>query len=571
MRCKFLLLFLLVVSTCQFKIGSSRLGNWSIKIDEVGIQPYINDIRDRYNGILSRVGESVEIPNVQCDWQQFGLIATVDVKPDEILCSIPITRCITTGYVEEILFGKSVNLSGDDGELIDLVQGFEEDIYRQSYLVARKTLELLTVKLQDCNELPIHITQNEAKIFILAYGLTIMLYTQQLNNPDMQQYLSADKGHLPIMLGAKVLELAQDKLLTNKVMRYRRCLDELATVPFGVNEFLLRIDRELGLSVYRHSDTFAPKGPIFQDFKTSAQHTLCKLAQLCYPRAISDDRKFGEFKKLLYRVFCTVCRYNVWPNFKCIADPTISDGAAGIGAIADSKTQYSFPLIIPIVGFCNHSSTDSNALISISSFEHGEMCVNLISKGKIGVNEQVLIDYGDYPNHLFYLNYGFIPSYNPHNLVYVEADCDSILKAANDIGHGDKLPSCYPRGLPREKLDLIDQLNIFEKVQEVDWLKFYKTPYYSGVPLVTYQEHVAKFGDKDPLQYYLNPQPALQVATKVNTENFVCDFKSKANRFIWIKPDGQIDSRLLLALKVRLEFFVLYFSEFKLFKLYFDM
>ncbi|BAM41082.1 conserved hypothetical protein [Theileria orientalis strain Shintoku] len=274
------------------------------------------------------------------------------------------------------------------------------------------------------------------------------------------------------------------------------------------------------------------------------------------------------------KFFCTIVSHALRPGERetdVMEASYMADSAPGIqckpeDSIVDSKVvgdgngskRCGRAYIVPLIDLCNHGGSKANSQISVSMSSEKPSFV-LSSTSGIGPGDEILINYGDFDNNVCFLDYGFVSGDEVNNHVLMEIEADTIKDAAKMHNAQTLLPSLFPEGIPREKVDLIKSLNLVEINDKGDLGVVYKNPYFEGLPVAKYMEFNQRFMSNAPVadesnMYYTansNQDRTRFVDRPVSVDDG--DYShSTVNPLIRVDANGIPESRLILFLKILL-------------------
>ncbi|UKJ88807.2 hypothetical protein MACJ_002053 [Theileria orientalis] len=214
--------------------------------------------------------------------------------------------------------------------------------------------------------------------------------------------------------------------------------------------------------------------------------------------------------------------------------------------------------IVPLIDLCNHGGSKANSQISLSMLNEKGSFV-LSSTSGIDPGDEILINYGDFDNNVCFLDYGFVSADDLNNHVLMEIDPNTIKDVANMHNTQTLLPTLFPEGIPSEKIDMINSLNLVEINDKGDLGHVYENPYFEGLPVVKYMEFNQRFmanrqvEDQSNMYYTSNASQDrtrfVDVPLSLDDEHYS---HSNVNPLVRVDASGIPESRLILFLKILL-------------------
>ncbi|KAK2196128.1 bifunctional SET domain superfamily/SET domain [Babesia duncani] len=221
----------------------------------------------------------------------------------------------------------------------------------------------------------------------------------------------------------------------------------------------------------------------------------------------------------------------------------------------DTNKKESYEaFIVPLLDVCNHGSSESNSRLEYSN-EKNNSYFQLKAYTSIANNSELTINYGDYDNNQLLIDYGFASPHDNNNKVLMHIKAEDIIEAAQLCHISHLIPSHYPTGLPKEKIEVLKQLNLIKMpMDDIGILSLYQEPYYEGVPVEKFVEFNNKFLqretakplddvciDKSESSSYIPPDP-ITIPTIKDDKTVI--------EHVLINYNGVPDYRLIYLLKV---------------------
>ncbi|EAN31298.2 SET domain protein [Theileria parva strain Muguga] len=411
-------------------------------------------------------------------------------------------------------------------------------------------------------------------------------------------------SHIPLMFDKGSVEQIQEPIIQNKIVQRKLALTELFSLftdPLSVIrdkiESLTSGSIDLaGLEEYLLNNNIKHEvfsENIFKISKSEVNYILTNTNNITdsvnnvdtvntanlHNDVIDRINSMMNFESIL-NFFCTINSHIIRPKIDKTIDNTqyyyMLNTASGINChIVDfinfdvngdnavdsvnsvnSVTELRCGYLVPLISLCNHSNSKPNSDISLM-YSDGELSFNLKTNTDISAGSEILFSYGDYDNNTLLLDYGFVSGDEGDNWVLMSLDNDLVRDSAkkNEVDH--LLPSIFPEGIPKEKLDLIKQLNLIEVNDKGDLTEIYSDPYFDGMPIVKYMEFNQRFmantsDVQSNLYYSTNSKQdrTIHVDKPVDYPDNWIDYSQNVNNIIKINSDGIIDHRLILLIKI---------------------
>ncbi|XP_955248.1 uncharacterized protein TA05190 [Theileria annulata] len=390
------------------------------------------------------------------------------------------------------------------------------------------------------------------------------------------------ESHIPLMFDKGSVEQVQEPIIQNKIVQRKLALAELFSIftdPMSVIRDKIEtlhnkpVDLD-GLEEYLLNNNI--KHEVFEEniFKISK----AEVEEILRNTIDASDRSNNtsnavdiinsmiNFESIL-NFFCTITSHIVRPKVDKIMDNTqyyyMLNTANGIDCQIDITNSdnggngidvLNYGYLVPIISLCNHSNSKPNSDISLI-YSDGELTFSLKTTSDIAVNSEILINYGECDNNTLLLDYGFVSGDEGNNWVLMGLDNDLVRDSAKKNEVNYLMPSIFPEGIPKEKLDLIKQLNLIEVHDKGDLSEIYSDPYFDGMPIIKYMEFNERFmantiDIQSNLYYSTNSkQERTFHVDKPDDYNFI-NCAQNVNNILKINSNGIIDHRLILLIKI---------------------
>ncbi|GBE62451.1 SET domain containing protein [Babesia ovata] len=221
----------------------------------------------------------------------------------------------------------------------------------------------------------------------------------------------------------------------------------------------------------------------------------------------------------------------------------------------EEKESY----IVPFLDLVNHDSADPNCTIEMDSSGGGGFILK--SLRAIQPGEELRVNYGNWDNNVFLLDYGMLPPLQQDQGVLMEVEPALIARAAESTGMKELLPRSFPAGLPLEKRNLLLRVNLFEIPSDKGFLNLYNEPYFEGMPVEMYNEFASKFlarhnsnhpafDDDIDMESIRQEKSEYHPVTGEIFDSEEVTGGKEPMKLIKISADGVPDERLIWALKI---------------------
>ncbi|UKK01185.2 hypothetical protein MACK_001998 [Theileria orientalis] len=270
------------------------------------------------------------------------------------------------------------------------------------------------------------------------------------------------------------------------------------------------------------------------------------------------------------RFFCTIVSHAIRPGeyeADVMETSYMADSAPGIQCkLEDSCVDWkgdinkcsSKAYIVPLIDLCNHGGSKANSQISLSMY-NGKPSFVLSASSGMDPGDEILINYGHFDNNVCFLDYGFVSADEVNNHVLMEIEANTIKDVAKMHDTQMLLPSLFPEGIPKEKMDLIKSLDLVEINDKGDLGDVYENPYFEGLPVVKYMEFNQRFmsnkqvEDQSNMYYTSNcSQDRTRFVDRPISLGDKHYSHSKVNPLIRVDANGIPESRLIMFLKILL-------------------
>ncbi|EDO05752.1 SET domain family protein [Babesia bovis T2Bo] len=213
--------------------------------------------------------------------------------------------------------------------------------------------------------------------------------------------------------------------------------------------------------------------------------------------------------------------------------------------------------VVPFIDIVNHNSTNPNCILEIDN--KNQKGFNLRAIRQIKAGEEIFVNYGDYDNNMLFVDYGIVPKLKPDIGVLMEVEPMMIQNAALSRNLAHLLPTFFPAGLAPEKRELMEKINMFKIPKDDNYLQLYNDPHYAGMPVVQYNEFMAKFMDRNKPLASLNTEGVDMEAIKQERTSYrqpletlfpFKDDRSDPMNILHIDTNGIPCPKLVLVLKI---------------------
>lgn len=100
------------------------------------------------------------------------------------------------------------------------------------------------------------------------------------------------------------------------------------------------------------------------------------------------------------------------------------------GNIHPDGNHADIPMMLPLIDMCNHSFNPNAKIVQEQEASSGKMLVKVIAGSQIKQDHPLMLNYGNFNNDLFLLDYGFVVASNPYDCVELKYD-PALLDAAS--------------------------------------------------------------------------------------------------------------------------------------------